>query len=239
MPLYRAELLAKKPLPRAALIHDVSQVLHLPFDYDDGSYARDRSGYNRHGIIYGTTLTAGKIGMARSLDGTDDYVEVPHNLGAFDGGHGFAISIWVYPLTWVKGIRIYEFRRNYYLYVWYNGAELQFVTFDGVKDWIVSDTSPPTASWVHYVFLATGAAGVGHLELWKNGTKIDSTTDWYIKPTAERNILGAREDLATGTFFKGIIDEVRVYKLGLSQDEIRMLMYRRLWRGTVSCLNKV
>jgi len=75
MPLYRAELLAKKPLWHGALIHDVSQVLHLPFDYDDGSYARDRSGAHNHGIIYGATLATGKIGMSRSFDGVDDYVD--------------------------------------------------------------------------------------------------------------------------------------------------------------------
>jgi len=80
MPLYRAELLAKKPLPRAALIHDVTQVLHLPFDYDDGSYARDRSGYDRDGIIYGATRVAGLTEMALRFDGLDDYVKVPYRL---------------------------------------------------------------------------------------------------------------------------------------------------------------
>jgi len=79
MPLYRAELLAKKPLRYAALIHDVSQVLYLPFDWDDGSKARDRSGCNNHGTIYGATLTAGKIGMGRKFDGIDDYIETVHN----------------------------------------------------------------------------------------------------------------------------------------------------------------
>jgi len=98
MPLYRAELLAKKPLRYAALIHDVSQVLYLPFDYDDGSYARDRSGYGNHGVIYGAALTAGKIGLARSFDGTDDYVEVAHD-PSINPTKELTIAAWVKSAT--------------------------------------------------------------------------------------------------------------------------------------------
>jgi len=96
MPLLRVELQQLKWQWPGPLIHDISQVLHLPFDYDDGSYARDRSGYKNDGTIYGATRTAGKIGQALSLDGVDDHVEVADSpsLRITDE---ITIKVWIHP----------------------------------------------------------------------------------------------------------------------------------------------
>jgi len=122
MPLYRAELLAKKPLRYAALIHDVSQVLYLPFDYDDGSYARDRSGYNNTGTIYGTTRVAGKIGGALDFDGVDDYVEVADNPSLRPAS--ITMTAWV-KTTSTADMRVLAKTKPYLVY-WY-GYELAVV----------------------------------------------------------------------------------------------------------------
>jgi len=228
MPLYRAELLAKKPLRYAALIHDVSQVLHLPFDYDDGPYARDRSGYNNHSTIYGATLTAGKIGMGRKFDGTDDYVKIPPN-PSLDNIKEFTLCAWVRVDGWVKWMRA--------------------ISLDSVNNTInLGRYSDTTEAFVHFIDVGGtphiapgGTLKVGvptflagtfkrpNLRLYQDGVLVATVSaDAEIRSyTGGVHNVGARLDGA-GQPWNGLIDEPRIYTRELSANEIRILMYRRL-----------
>jgi len=228
MPLYRAELLAKKPLRYAALIHDVSQVLHLPFDWDDGSYARDRSGYNNSGTIYGATLVTGKIGMARRFDGVDDYVEVPHD-PSLNPTSAITVSVWAkiddLPDTHANMPR----KESQYVM---HPTKLSATTY-GVRFYVyiagvgwrsAVSKSKNFGSW--YFFAGTYDGAV--IKIFADGVLEGSfSVSGKINTTA--NQLQFSRDGTLNTYrFKGIIDEPRIYNRALSQDEIRMLMYRRL-----------
>jgi len=227
MPLYRAELLAKKPLRYAALIHDVSQVLHLPFDYDDGSYARDRSGYNFHGTIYGATLVTGKIGMSRRFDGVDDYVEVIRTPPLAAGG-AKTVMAWVMllaeALDYSEVVDLEDAMNGYSLIV-HSDEKPHFWIGDGV-DWLAaqSDDALSLNTWYH---LAGVHNGVDTILLYVNGAlKKTQTQDPPATVTANNLEIGTYYTKAS-RWFNGIIDEVRIYNRALSADEIRMLMYRR------------
>jgi len=227
MPLYRAELLAKKPLRYAALIHDVSQVLYLPFDWDDGSYARDRSGYQNHGTIYGATLVAGKIGMARSFDGTDDYVEVPDDASLRIWSGDWAIAFWV-KRSAPGGQLFFKYTGAGSGYVRIDASpagSLTFYLYDGttILSYSVSITDDV---WMHYGI--THEAATKTLTWFKDGVEQPPTT--HTLTLANINPLGPirlGHRIYWATWFDGIIDEVRTCERALSQDEIRMLMYRR------------
>jgi len=228
MPLYRAELLAKKPLRYAALIHDVSQVLHLPFDYDDGSYARDRSGYGNHGTIYGATKADGKIGMSRRFDGVDDYVEVPDD-------PSLDITEELTLLTWIKtdinpasgaSRGIITKGRFPYNILLSNGPVLRANWRDSTNTWhdLYGATTLNLGEWYHaaFVFKADEFS-----RLYLNGV-LDGSLGGTPSLVTDTNPVWVGRWVYEGVWFEGIIDEVRISSRALSQDEIRMLMYRRL-----------
>jgi len=228
MPLYRAELLAKKPLRYAALIHDVSQVLYLPFDWDDGSYARDRSGTNIHGTIYGATLAAGKIGLARDFDGVDDYVKIPKST-TFDVSQ-ISVCYWIKPAVpiqptgtgWatvikkISGDWYDEFNKaNGLLYVRLFDDTGALHSFTSAKN-----------KWEGWTFVSWTYDG-SKFRVYVNGALDNEILDAFtLRQTTEGLYIGQFHP--NSQMWHGIIDEVRVYNRPLSDDEICMLMYRRL-----------
>jgi len=227
MPLYRAELLAKKPLRYAALIHDVSQVLYLPFDYDDGSYARDRSGYNNHSTIYGATRVAGKIGMALSFDGTDDYVDCGNEIKPINQ---ITLGAWVKLTALNKRQCIIKKTRaadNVY------GFMLAVNVYNKIAFYIYTDTWHGAWSFTTYTIdtnwhhiMATWDGSV--MKVYIDGVQDPSTialTGAMAGATVPTWI--GMEPFAYGSPFDGVIDEPRISIRALSQGEIRMLMYRR------------
>jgi len=228
MPLYRAELLAKKPLRYAALIHDVSQVLYLPFDWDDGSYARDRSGYGNHGTIYGATLATGKIGMARRFDGVDDYVEVPHSPSL--DVKKFTLAGWFnFANVDTRQILIAKFLTKATFELAYRGdltpkqIHFAFVDATGAVALLMVDYAFEAGKW--YYLAAT--YDQAQMKLLVNGAEIASKAETKIPvSTTDPVYIGIRKGYEFP--FNGFADSPRLCNRALSQDEIRMLMYRRL-----------
>jgi len=228
MPLYRAELLAKKPLRYAALIHDVSQVLYLPFDWDDGSYARDRSGYNNHGTIYGATLATGKIGMARTFDGVDDYVKVPHDPSITFTSEDFTVAMWIKWLTF-ETLKPFITKGSWRADGWYiettgtaailistnqAGASQTTNTFDFIT----------LNTWYYIAVVRKGADAT----IYVDGVDKTNVKGTHIDPAfSTRSLYVAAYDMAIKVS-NVVMDEIRLYNRALSRDEIRMLMYRRL-----------
>jgi len=228
MPLYRAELLAKKPLWHGALIHDVSQVLYLPFDYDDGSFARDRSGYNNHGTIYGATLVAGKIGMARNLDGTDDYVEVPDD-PSLKPTSAMSLQVWI-KITDLTERRTIAAKLESGVNGWYafvdTTGKIKFTTKLKTLGWhdLFSATSLKTDEWYHLALVFGGT----FKRIYINGEEDAVAT--FGSDEIEPSVQPFHVAKLTGTtyYFYGIMDEVRFARRILSRDEVPMLMYRRI-----------
>jgi len=227
LPLIRAEL-QRWGLPRPGpLLHDLSQVLYLPFDHDDGSYARDRSGYDNHGTIYGATLATGKIGMSRSFDGVDDYVDTPFNPHVDLGdGKPFTISAWFYIRSFpeayacISGVYVVADERFYF-----QVRSADRVLFVGLGDWYsATNLAISLNTWTHGAMTYDGSrvkvyknAGVP----WDSGTigsKVFGDDDLYI---------GANHAVPPGSWVDGIIDEFRIYNRVLSAAEIARLIYLR------------
>jgi len=227
MPLYRAELLAKKPLRYAALIHDVSQVLYLPFDWDDGSNARDRSGYNNHGVIYGATLVAGKIGMARSFDGVDDYVKLPKDI--FDGLYTkgeLTITAWINRKSITMDAVIVGIEGGWYEWaVWFEYYSKKIsVTLSGdYHEGAESTTELTLGTW----YFIAGRYDGAKQAIFVNGVKEKEVAVALYDITAVSRPSTIGRNIVAAGFYDGIIDEVHIYNRALSDDEIRMLMYRR------------
>lgn len=98
-------------------------------------------------------------------------------------------------------------------------------------------TKIPTARWVHltgvyrganYSYSPTGVAPPGRVELYRDGVLVYSAPhNFYLFYSSQRIALGATlTDPATDTwseFFPGRIDEVKVFDVGLSPNQVRQL----------------
>jgi len=228
MPLYRAELIAKKPLQTGALIHDLSQVLHLPFDYDDGSYARDRSGYNNHGTIYGATLVDGKIGMARRFDGTDDEVDMGDvlDMGTID----FTLTAWIKTTATVDQVAIitkdWAGQPRWYIGM-VAGGEFRAYISDNITT-RYGDSAPGFNDGIFHHVAAVfdrDAKCTIYVDGSVSGTPFDISAVGNVDNPAPL-LVGHNPRLHH--WWDGIIDEPRILTRILSKDEIRLLMYRRL-----------
>jgi len=227
VPLYRAELIRRRKPLITRKLHDVSQVLYLPFDLDDGSYARDRSGYSNHGTIYGPGRVAGKINRALDFDGLDDYVEISESISL--NPSQITLTAWVKPIA--KAIneimhKLSAGRAQYRLIVDTRDAakELAFRKYDGTLfGAVVYKTGLEMYNvWSHVAGTFDGSV----MRIYFNGVEVASKSETTPMPSAGTNLyIGVGQGMTY--WFNGIIDEVHIYSRALSAAEIKRLMYLR------------
>jgi len=227
LPLIRAEL-QRRRLPRPGpLLHDLSQVLYLPFDHDDGSYARDRSGYNNHGTIYGATRVAGKVADGLSFDGVDDYVEVTHDNSITFTSEDFSIDLW-FKRRRTGTLEFLVLKGKYETDGWrvfiHSDDRVYFETnqFGALQRTISSTTTKDV--WYYLAIVRKGADATIYLD-GRDATVIHAT---HVDPDLNTKslLVGIGEDKFSSPF-DGDIDELRVYNRALSAAEIPRLMYLR------------
>ena len=227
MPLLRAEFVHRRPRLESVLKHDVSQVLYLPFDRDDGSYARDRSGYVNHGTIYGATRVAGKIGAGLSFDGVDDYVNVSDS-DSLDLTTAITLSLWINPNSSAVWKRILDKESaavpDVYMLCFADSAgKLRARIAGGALD---SIGSVPFGSWSHVA--VTFDYDADHIiRLYINGVE-DNSLDWpSLMQTNVQDLLIGQYTGGSGYNFDGLKDEVRIFNRALSAAEIQRVMNMR------------
>jgi hypothetical protein len=208
---------------------------YWPFDSPDisGTTAFDRSGNARNGTISGATTSDGKINGALSFNGTIDYI----NLGSVAAFNSSAISV----STWIKADDVTNFStvfgiKNSANTVWRdyidirNGKiEVQWGV-DAANYRIYSSTNAvlTTGAWYHVVATIAGNAGP---RIYVNGNLVPSAISKaaglpYLATTQVASI--GRSGAYNGQYFKGIIDEVRIYGRVLSAAEVLSLYQENL-----------
>jgi hypothetical protein len=199
-----------------------NSVLELRFEENSGDLTFDSSGNGNHGKIYGATWVDGKYGKALSFDGVNDYVSTGKSL--LNNLSSFTLAGWIYPKS--SGSRIGFFGQN-------DAIEFGFIDADtiqcwtsggGYVNWDFTSATFPFNEW-HYI----AAVGNGsNIKLYVDGelksTGGTSTTN-YGSSSYFFNIGGGGIFDASGNWFNGTIDEVRVYNRALTEDEIKHSYY--------------
>lgn len=195
-------------------------VASYSFNEGTGSTVSDSSGKGNNGTITGATWsTSGKYGKALSFNGTTNYVSVP-DATPLDLTNGMTLEAWVNPSTlsgW-RTILLKEQSGNltYALYANTDGNVPSGEMYVGANADIRGSAQLPLNTWSHVAVTYNGSV----FKFFLNGTEIFS-----------KNISGSMSvsngqlriggNTIWGEYFKGMIDEIRIYNKDLSQSEIQ------------------
>ena len=192
-----------------------------------------------HRFTEASATIPGKIGEGLSFDGSA-YAITDASLGDVMGGGFGTISLWFYALPGNTGTCGDGYVSSILsdtdgganggdLWLGCNGSLLCAGGASSVSTYVIS-TAVNTGAWNHAVWVN----GNGVLSLWLNGAFIGAKEFPGLKSTSYQITLGKSLgnnstciDGLTGCFFKGYIDDVRVYNRGLSPSEIQDLFQLR------------
>ena len=162
------------------------------------------------------------------FDGLDDYITFGNNYSLSSGN--FTLEAWIRPKS-VSGIRTVLSKRNSqapssagFDLIINNGAP----TFRWNGNSVSTSYKVGTDRWYHLAVIFTGS----QVELYVDGLRVGTKT--ASSPTSNDFpfLIGAMHKPATPTmpvnFFKGWIEEVRIWKKALSVEQIRYMMNQRI-----------
>lgn len=211
------------PLAAIPAAAEPSLIAHWSFDEGSGDVLHDRSGNMHDGTIHGATWVPSPRGQALHFDGVDDYVDIG-KAESLRVGSDFTLTAWVNAadvsgrnrliLGDTAGLAV---NRNYSLRI--NNGRLYFENGDGTASEAIQAAEPfPVGTWQ---FLAVVFEGPSYF-VYQNGKIIlEGKVGTPITPT--RGDIRRIGGWSAG-WFKGDIDEIRIYKRALPQRELMALL---------------
>jgi hypothetical protein len=226
--------------------NEAGLVLHYGFDKSADSTLRDKSGSRNHGqIIGGTRWVKGEFGSALEFNGTDGYIDCGAKPSLNIGKAG-TIAFWFKAKTapqgglvgWAPG----EGNTNQRLVVSLNTYAEENLSGPRVWEalaWYISDGKnfdrpykssyhqpyfPPANKWLFYTLTFDGR----NVETYRDGVHVETRLLTLIPDTKNVSMLIGKCFGMGGTsdYFKGLIDEVRIYNRPLSNQEVYKLYMR-------------
>ena len=189
-----------------------SLVGYWDFNEGSGGTATDKSSYGHGGTLNGPAWTAGRFGSALRFDGVNSSVTCG-NLGIAQNGSA-TIEGWFNfaELAMNKGAHVplftnlYQHKANNHFYI--SGTSDYFPVADLIRE----------NQWIHVALVYSGTSDTGNSKLYVNGLPFDIRLQGAVEN------IGALSNFAVGTdvgsYFNGMIDEVRVWNRVLSRGEI-------------------
>jgi hypothetical protein len=206
-------------------------IAYWRLDETEGSFAADSAGKNEANVI-GDPLWRpddGIVNGAIELDGIDDYISTDFVLDPANGS--FSV------LAWIKGgapgqviISQMDVSGTDIGETWQGLDALSGKLMTGLLPLKIGRYSPqPLISesiiidgqWHHIGFVWDGS----FRSLYVDGVEVakDTTAQNPLKSATGGLYIGASKDIDAGTFFSGLIDDVRVYNVALSAEQITAL----------------
>ena len=212
----------------AALAAEEGLVAHYRFDEGKGAEAGDASGRGNNAVIHGAKFVRHGQGYALKLDGEDDYLDG----GArpdFEGQAAGAFELWVKPrefqggmVNWSTGTGWKDIRLTLSHNTYAGGEKLMVNASDGQTSRNRQLDPVAKHAWTH---MAVSFQGAG-LAVYANGRRIHNLSlGFRLKRAGIPLWIGKCQGLGK-PFFKGLIDEVRVYNRALSPKEV-LVHYKR------------
>jgi hypothetical protein len=199
------------------------------FDEGEGEVAEDLAG-EHDGALENTEWVKGKYGSAIYLDGFNDYVEVP-DAPELQLTEEFTLEAWVRPESLeTQAVAISKEATSSYSYQLFVGSREEagipegFLGYEPSASKDVKDENPLVAkTWNHLALTYDGA----NLRLYVNGELVDTESSPPAQASVGPLIFGGNDD---EEFFKGRIDEVRIYDRARSTEELQDIKGPYFWK---------
>jgi Concanavalin A-like lectin/glucanases superfamily len=197
------------------------------FNEGVGVLTLDSSGQANTGTIAGATWTTnGRFGSGLSFNGTNAWVTIDDS-PSLDLTDGLTIEAWVNPSsgTGTRTVLMKEAFSGlaYALYSTVGGQRPVGYVHTRRDASAVGSTAVPLNTWTHLAFTFDGST----LRLYMNGTLVRTSSANGSSSGAIITSAGALRiggNAVFGEYFRGIIDEVRVYNRPLSAADIQVDM---------------
>lgn len=190
------------------------------FNENTGTSVTDATGLGHGGTIAGATwTTSGKFGNALSFDGVNDWVTIA-DASDLDLTTGMTLEAWVFP-TATSGVREILIKEGsgvdvYNLYARNGSGRPEVNTFIGGSNRVAQGTTTLTAStWTHVAGTYDGTT----VRLFINGVQVATRAAGGAISTSTGALRIGGSSL-WGEFFRGRLDEIRIYNRALSAAEI-------------------
>ena len=209
-------------------------VAHYEFEDNANDSSGNNNNMEQHG---GVTYEQGVIGKALSLDGVDDYLEAIEKLPLND----FPVSI----STWVKvkgtPVSYYSIYSSDYNDNWmgkYNGFWIQVLNrvdypnnITGVAGSGSSNRAVIRANNTYndntWSYLTVIFSASNEMSIYMNGviksTEVTNTNFTALAFRGDKDRIGSEYKSSNREYFKGLIDDLRIYNRALTQSEINEL----------------
>jgi hypothetical protein len=199
------------------------------FDENTGTAVADASGNANNGTAANATWAAGKFGSALSFNGTSSRVIVPDS-NTLDLTRASTLEAWVLPAAlsgWATvalkeraGGMIYSLYAN-------NGGNVPVgQIWTGAEQDAPGTAKLTLNTWTHLAATWDGTT----LRLYVNGTQTGSVAAGAVL-AASTGAFSIGGNAIWGEYFRGLIDEVRVYDRALSASEIQTDLQRAVSSG--------
>ena len=189
------------------------------FDEAFGLSVADASGNGHVGAVSGAIwTTAGRFGNALTFDGIDDFVRVEDS-AALDLPAGMTLQVWVFPTLFSSKLPVLLKEAPdgfaYALFASNGSRPAVRVNINGERS--VSGVSPlPLNTWSHLAATYDGAT----LRLFVNGAQVNSApVTGFFQASDGALIIGGQP--IRRDFFRGHLDNIRIYDRALTEAELQ------------------
>lgn len=190
-------------------VYDPTLIAHWALDEAEGTVASDSVGTN-DGIVMGAPVwqrEGGKVGGALAFAGVDDYVGTPLVLNPADGP--FSVSAWIKGGAPGQVIISQDEGTNWLVIDPVSGALMSELKSTGrFSKPLYSDALITDGDWHRIGFVWDGSNRSLHLD----DHLVAEDTDLGLEGYDGGLNIGCGKDCAPGSFFCGLIDDVRIYK---------------------------
>ncbi len=195
-------------------------VMQLPFE----STLNDTTANGNHAAMYGSvSYVDGEVDHnAIALSGSRNFIQLPYTVANHDE---ITIACWLYWKGGSNWQRAWDFGTGTSQYLFFSprsDSGMRFAIKNGGDEQQIRTTSLlSTNKWVH-VTVSLGAEGG---TLYVDGEAIASNSSINIKPSDIQPIFNyiGRSQFSADPYFKGYVDDFRVYNYALSADEVKAI----------------
>jgi hypothetical protein len=217
----------------ACTVQCAELVGYWSFDENQGAVAKNSAASGYDGDIHGAKWVAGKAGSALEFNGAGDYVEVKDATSKSPFAlTSMSMSAWIKPTAYPAAAPIYVagiVGKGYYSESAYglrlqSDGRLQYRVYGpfgtggqiGAFGYIGSKEYQVSLNQWHYVVATYDGSNV---KIYLNG-RLDSVYKENRLPEINKQSIFIGSTYAKGRYFKGIIDEVKIYKGALTDAEV-------------------